>query len=74
MDMKENKQMGDFTTQDQIEHVLRVAMAQVYSLKKGLKAFGQDEKNTVQSELQQHHDMDTSFPIVPSKLMRQQRI
>ena len=44
MDMKENKPMKDFTIQDQIEDVLGVAMAQVYSLKNGLKEFGQDGK------------------------------
>ena len=36
MDMKENKPMKDSTIQDQLEHVLGVAMAQIYSLKKGL--------------------------------------
>ena len=42
--MRENEPMKDFIIQDQIEHVLGVAMAQVYSLKKGLKEFSQDEK------------------------------
>ena len=65
--------MKDFTIQDQVEHILGVAMAQVYSLKKGLKEFGQDGKNAVQSELQQHHDMDTYFPINPNELTRQQK-
>ena len=36
MDMKENKPMKIFI-RDQVEHVLGVAKAQVYSLKKGLK-------------------------------------
>merc|ERR1712086_191879 len=48
-------------------------MAQVYSLKKGLREFGQDGKNAVQSELQQHHDMETYFPIDPKELTRQQK-
>ena len=34
---KRKKPMSNFTIQDQIEHVLGVAMAQVYSLKKGPK-------------------------------------
>ena len=42
--MKENEPMKDFTIQNQIEHVLGVAMVQVYSLKKGLKEFSQDRK------------------------------
>ena len=41
---KEYKPMKDFTIQDQVEHVLGVALAQVYSLKKGPEEFGQDEK------------------------------
>ena len=49
--MKEHEPMKDFTIQDQVEHILGVAMAQVYSLKKGLKEFGQDGKNAVQSGL-----------------------
>ena len=73
MDMKENEPMKGFTIQAQIEHVLGVTMAQVYSLKKGLKEFGQAGKNAVQSELQQHHDMDTYFPMDPIKLTRQQK-
>ena len=40
--MKENKPMKYFTIQDQIEHVLGVALAQVYSMKKGLKEFGHE--------------------------------
>ena len=50
-----------------------VAMAQVYSLKKGLKEFSQDGKNAVQSELQQNHNMDTYFPINSKELTRQQK-
>ena len=34
MDMKENEPMREFTIQHQIEHVLVVAMAQLYSLKR----------------------------------------
>ena len=71
--MREHEPMKDFTIQDQVEHVLGVALAQVYSLKRGLKEFGQDGKNAVQSEFQQHHDMDTYFPIDPKELTRQQK-
>ena len=71
--MKENEPMKDSTIQDQIEHVPRVAMAQVYSLKKGLEEFGQEGKNTVQPELQQHYDMDTYCPIDPKELSRQEK-
>ena len=69
--MKEDKPMKDFTIQDQAQHILGVAMAQVYSLKKGLKELDQEGKNAVQSELQQHHDMDTYFTTDPKELSRQ---
>ena len=71
--MREHEPMKDFTIQDQVEHVLGVALAQVYSLKRGLKEFGQEGKNAVQSELQQHHDMETYFPIHPKELTRQHK-
>ena len=46
---KENKPLKDFTIQEKIEHVLGLALAQVYGLKKGLKEFGQKGKkcNTI---------------------------
>ena len=68
-----HKPMKDFTIQDQAEHVLEVAMAQDYSLRKRLEEFGHRGKNAVQSELQPHHDMGTSFPINPNELSRQQK-
>ena len=51
MDMQQTETMRDFTIQDQIEHGLGVTMAQVYSLKKGVKEFDQDRKNVVHYEL-----------------------
>ena len=38
--MRQHEPMKDFTIQDQVEHVLGVALAQVYSLERGLKEFG----------------------------------
>ena len=58
MDMKENEPMREFTIQHQIEHVLVVAMAQLYSLKKRRKEFRQEERNALLSKLQQHHDAE----------------
>ena len=49
--------------------MLGVAIAQVYSLHKGLEESIQEKTNAVQSELQKHHVMETSFPVDPSKLM-----
>jgi hypothetical protein len=48
-------------------------MAHIYSLKRGPKEFGQEEKYAVQSEFQQHHDMGTYLPVDTSKLTRQQK-
>ena len=60
--------MRKFTETDQMVHVLGVALAEAHSLKKGLKLFGQEGKNAVQKEMQQHHDMETYYPVDPSKL------
>ena len=42
MDMQKNKLIRDFTTQDQVGHMLGVALAQVHSLKKRLKEICQN--------------------------------
>jgi phage terminase large subunit GpA-like protein len=64
---------GHFTENDQMIHVLGVAMAQAHGLKKGLKLFGQEGKNAVQKEMQQHHDMETYYPMDPSKLTHNEK-
>ena len=35
---------------------------------KGIKLFGQEARNAVQKEMQQHHDMETYIPVDPAKL------
>lgn len=60
--------MRKVTEIDQAYHVIGVALVEAHSLTKGLKLFGQDGKNAVQKEMQQHHDMETYFPVDPSKL------
>ena len=52
-----------FIETDQILHVLGVAMIQTHGLHKGIKLFGQEARNAVQKEMQQHHDMETYIPI-----------
>ena len=44
-------------------------MIQAYSLQKDIKLFGQEARNAVQKEMQQHHNMETYIPVDPSKLM-----
>ena len=53
---------------DQLLHVLGVAMIQAHGLHKGIELFGQEARNAVQKEMQQHHDMETYIPIDLSKL------
>ena len=48
-------------------------MAQAHGLKKGLKPFGQEGKNAVQKEMQQHHDMETYYSMDPSKLTHNEK-
>ena len=43
-------------------------MIQAHGLHKGVKLFGQEARNTVQKEVQQHHDMETYISVDPSKL------
>ena len=49
-----------------VNHVLGVALAQVYSLKKGLKVFGEQGKEAMKTELKQHHDMKVYHPVDPT--------
>ena len=65
--------MRKITEIDQILHVFGVALVQAHGLKKGLKIFGTESKNAVQKEMQQHHDMETYYPVDPSKLSEKER-
>ena len=51
-----------------VNHVLGVALAQVYSLKKGLKLFADQEKEAMKTKLKQHHDMKVYHPVNPKDL------
>ena len=64
----EEPQYRKFTKTDQVMHVLGVAMVQAHELHKQLKFFGQEGKNEVHKEMQQHHDMEFYYPVDPSKL------
>ena len=54
-------------------HVLGVAIIQTFSLKKGLKVFGDKGKDAVKSELQQMQDMAVYTPLDPTSLTPEQR-
>ena len=43
-------------------------MVQARGLHKGIKLSGQEAKNTVKKEMQQHHGMETYIPANPLKL------
>ena len=64
---------GNLKPEDVMAHVLGVAIIQTFSLKKGLKAFGDRGKSAVKSELQQMQDMAVYTPLDPSKLTPEQR-
>ena len=57
-----------FTETDQLLHILGVAIVQAHGLHKGIKLFGQEARNAVKKEMQQHHDMETYIPVDPLKL------
>ena len=65
----EDQNLRKFTEIDQTFHVIGVALcSRSAQPEKGLKLFGQEGKNAIQKEMQQHHDMETYFPVDPSKL------
>ena len=56
-----------------LAHVLGVAIIQTFSLRKGLKVFGNKGKDAVKSELQQMQDMAMYTPLDPNNLTPEQR-
>ena len=61
-------QGGELPEHMAVNHVLGVALAQVYSLKKGLKIFGKQGEEAMKTELKQHHDMKVYHPVDPKSL------
>ena len=65
---------NDYLTEDHVvTHVLGIILATQYSVKKGIKLFGERGKESVTSELQQLHDMVTFLPVHAYDLTRKQR-
>ena len=58
INVPEDTKYRKFTETNQLLHVLGVAMIQAHCLHKGIKLFGQETRNAVQKEMQQHHDLD----------------
>ena len=50
------------STMKQVLHVLGVIMAQTYSIKNGIKEFGERGSESVMKELRGIDDLDTFFP------------
>ena len=66
--MSDDNKYRKFTKIDQIIHVLGVALVQIHGPHKDIKLFGQEGKTAVQKEMQQHHNIETYYPVDPSKL------
>ena len=56
-----------------VMHMLGVVLAHQYSVKEGIKLFGDRGRESVMKELQQLHDMVTYTPVHAHKLTREQR-
>jgi hypothetical protein len=56
-----------------VMHMLGVIFAHQYSVKEGIKHFGDRGRESVTKELQQLHDMVTYFPVHAHELTREQR-
>ncbi len=74
-----NKELQDELAESDLDdhavmYIMDVIMAQQYSLRKGLKLFGNEGKEAAMSELTQLHGMETYYPVHAHKLTRQQRI
>ena len=73
LNVPEDANYRKFTETDQILLILGVAMIQTHGLHKSIKLFGQEARNAVQKEMQQHHDMETYIPVDPSKLTYEEK-
>lgn len=51
--------MSEFIEASQIVHMLSVAMVWSHGLKKELKIFWVEGRNTIQKVMQQHHNSET---------------
>ena len=58
------------TKEDEIEQVLWVIMYKQYSLKAGLKLFGEKGEHAVTSELDKLHDIETFATLNDNKLTK----
>ena len=58
------------TEEDKIEQALGVIMGQQYSLKAGLKLFGEKGEHAVTSELDKLHDIETFATLNDNKLTK----
>ena len=58
---------------DDTEQILGAIMLQQYSLKSGLRIFGEKGEHAVSSDLNQIYDIDTFTPIDASNISRKKR-
>ncbi len=55
------------------EHIIGLIMAHQYSMKKGIKLFGEKIEKATLKEIKQIHDMDTYTPMDSTKLTKEQK-
>jgi len=58
---------------EQVLHVLGVIMAQTYSIKNGIKEFGERGSESVMKELSGIDNLDTFFPVAANSLTKEQK-
>ena len=59
---------------ESLEEILGVAMAQNFSIRAGLKEFGDKGEKSVSNELTQLHTISTYYPVDPTTLPKQQKL
>jgi hypothetical protein len=65
---------GEHLVEDHVVmHVLGVALAQQYSVNKGIQLFGDKARESVRKELQQLHDYETYTPVYAHELTADQK-
>ena len=55
-------------------HIIGVILAQQYSVKKGIRLFGDEGRKAVSKELQQMHDMVAYTPVDARTMTREQKL
>ena len=71
--MSENWPPVDFTEEQLNDHIMGVVMSEHFSLKKGIRLFGDKAKEATTKEVQAIHDMGTYELLDASELTRDKK-